>query len=125
MADRHILLIQLPEDGIGLLFYEGATVRVQGGIPRDAKLLGVYADWEWRTICVAFEHPSFPLCPEGAVPQRQNISFEFLEHPMAETWDMIPLRVGLSDSEYLNMQRWICERAAEIEGRAGNATEPG
>ena len=117
MNERHILMIQLSEEGIGMLFYEGATVRVQNGIPRDAVLLGVYTDWARRTICVAFEHPSFPVCSVGSEPRRQNISFEFLEHPMADTWDMIPLRIGLSDREYLDMQRWICRRAAEIEGR--------
>ncbi len=118
MKDRHLKIVQLPEEGIGLLFYDGATVRVHNGIPRDAVCLGVHADWSHRTLCVAFEHPSFPLCPEGAEPIRENIGFEFLEHPMAETWDIIPLRIGLSDREYLDMQRWICKRAAEIEGRA-------
>jgi hypothetical protein len=36
---------------------------------------------------------------------------------MAGTWDMVPLRIGMDAQEYLDMRKWICERAAEIEGR--------
>ncbi len=115
--ERHILVIQLPEEWLDTLFYDGATVRMMTGIPRDAQCVGVYADVARRCLCVAFEHPSFLATPIGGEPPRRNVSVEFLEHPMAETWDMIPLRVGMGQTEYLDMRRWICERAAEIEGR--------
>jgi hypothetical protein len=36
---------------------------------------------------------------------------------MAGTYDMIPLKIGMDEYQVLDMQRWICERAAEIEGR--------
>lgn len=115
--ERHLFVVQLPEEWAHLLFTDGATTRITTGIPRDARCLGVYADTPRRCICAVFEHPSFPLTPIGAEAPRCNISIEFLEHPMAETWDMIPLRIGMDEREYLDMRRWICERAAEIEGR--------
>jgi hypothetical protein len=115
--EEHIIMIALDECSLGVLLRDGATVRVSHGIPRDAHLMGVNADFTRRCFWAMFSHPSFPVCPLGAIPEARNVSFEFLEHPMADTWDMVPLRIGMDEGEYINMRKWICQRAAEIEGR--------
>lgn len=118
MNGKNVIIIRVAEKNMGLLFHEGATVRVMSGIPRDAKLLGVKTNWAYRTIEAMFEHPSFPFCEEGVEPETRWLGLEWLEHPMADTWDMIPLRIGMDYQEHIDMQKWICRRAAEIEGRA-------
>jgi hypothetical protein len=115
--ERHIIAVQMDERALGVLFRDGTVVRAVNGIPRDAKLLGVHTDFVRRCFVAMFEHPSFPVCMFGAEPERRYVGFEVLEHPMANTYDMIPLRIGMGEREYLDMRKWIYERAAEIEGR--------
>jgi len=115
---RNVVIVYLDERTLDVLLRDGATVRVVNGIPRDAELLGVYADFARRSVAAMFAHPSFPLCEEGAEPERRWVGFEVLEHPMAELYDLIPLRIGMDEQEYVDMRRWICQRAAAIEGRA-------
>lgn len=114
---RHVIAVRLDEHALSLLFRDGATVRVVGGIPKDARLLGVWTDHGRRCFVAAFEHPSFPEQPEGTEPALQRVGFEIIEHPMADMYDMIPLKINMDEREALDMQQWICRRAAEIEGR--------
>jgi hypothetical protein len=115
---RHILAITLNENEIDVFFREGATVRCMSGVPADARFLGVATDFATRQIVLHFEHESFPVCSPGARPVSRPAGYEILQHPYAHMLDMIPLRIGMDEQEYLDMQRWICERAAEIEGRS-------
>lgn len=114
---EHIVMVALDERMLDILLRDGATVRVMNGMPRDANLLGAHTDFARRCFFAMFEHPSFPLCEQGSIPETRYVGFEILEHPMADTYDMIPLRIGMVQGEWLDMRRWICERAAEIEGR--------
>jgi hypothetical protein len=115
---RHILAITLNEHEIDVFFREGATVRCMSGVPADARFLGAATDFATRQIILHFEHASFPVCFPGAQPVSRSAGYEILQHPYAQLLDMIPLRIGMDEQEYLDMQRWICERAAEIEGRS-------
>ena len=115
---RHILALVLDEQQMSLLFREGATVRCTLGVPPDAQLLGVWADFAHRAIVVQYEHPSFRPLGFGEAVERRYVGYEVLEHPQAGRYDVIPLKIGMDEREYLDMRRWICERAAEIEGRA-------
>lgn len=117
MEDRHIIAVRLDEPALATLMREGATIRCTQGMPRDAKLLSVHEDFYRRCFVAFFEHPSFPICKPGCEPESRNIGYEVLEHPNALDYSVIPIKVGMGYSEYLDVQRWICERAAQIEGR--------
>lgn len=117
MEPRHIIALALGEEQMDIFFREGATFRCMAGVPKDARLLGVWNDHTHRCLVVQYEHPTFPLCHPGAEPQRRNVGYEIIEHPFAQEYDMIPVKIGMPHNEYLDMRRWICERAAEIEGR--------
>jgi hypothetical protein len=117
MEPRHIIGVMIAEEHMDIFFREGATFRCFSGIPKDAKLLGVHADFQRRCFIAHYEHPSFPLCPIGAEPERRHVGYEIIEHPHAQEYDVIPIKIGMSENEYLDMRRWICERAADIEGR--------
>jgi hypothetical protein len=45
MRHEHIIMVALDERSLGVLLRDGATVRVTNGIPRDAELIGVNADF--------------------------------------------------------------------------------
>lgn len=107
----------LGEQHLDIFFREGATFRCMAGVPKDAVFLGCAADFSRRCFIAHYEHPSFPLCDPGAEPERVYVSYEIIEHPFAQEYDMIPVKIGMSIGEHLDMRKWICERAAEIEGR--------
>lgn len=115
MQSRHIIAIMLDEYCMSLLFQEGATVRCVSGMPRDAKLLGVHADFYRQCFVATFEHESFPPCLPGCEPERRYLGYEVLEHPDALHYDMVPVRVGMNEREFLDMRRWVKERAKALE----------
>ena len=38
-------------------------------IPEDVEVVSVYANWMSRTVEVMISHPSFPIVPEGMLPE--------------------------------------------------------
>lgn len=116
METRHIVAVQLDERLLNILLRDGATVRMMHGIPRAAALLGIAGDFARQCIVAHFEHPSFPPCAPGALPEQHPISFEIIEHPYARDYDFVPVRYGPDADEVLNMRQWILDRAAEILG---------
>ena len=118
MEPRHIIALMIGEEQLSDIFFrEGATFRCFAGVPKDATLLGIWNDHTRRCLMAQFEHPSFPVCGVGQEPERRFVGYEVLEHPHAADYDFVPLKFGAGAYEYLDMKRWICERAAEIEGR--------
>lgn len=39
------------------------------GVPPDARLLRLGYDWERDMVLAVYEHPSFPLCSRGQIPE--------------------------------------------------------
>ena len=115
--DRRIKVFRMGENELKSLLSAGTVIRPIVGVPRDAVLLGVHVNFSRRCFEIAFEHPDFPACPPGGEPMQESLAFEYLQHPMADTYDMVPLKFGMNLREFVDMQRWICERAAQIEGR--------
>lgn len=114
---RHLIAVRIDQQALNVLLRDGATVRVINGIPKDAKLLGIHHDSMRLALFATFEHPSFPPCPLGERMAEHRIGFEVIEHPMADMYDMIPLKINMNEREYFDMRGWICEQAAAIEGR--------
>ncbi len=86
---RHIATFQIDEQAMALLFHEGATFQCIEGVPSDAKLLGVHADFERMSIVAMFEHPSFLPRYVGAVPHQMPLQFRVIDHPAYETTQQV------------------------------------
>ena len=57
---RHVLCVHIPTRAFECLAREGVTTQCIQGVPADAKIVGVYFDFQADGFVLTFEHPSFP-----------------------------------------------------------------
>lgn len=66
VSHRHLCRVEFTGELLQGLITEGwevAHLKIDGGLPRDAVLVG--CDSTARTVSLLFEHPSFPECQDG------------------------------------------------------------
>lgn len=105
MESRHILVITIDAEAMPILFRTGAMLRCMAGVPPDARLLSVSADWLRQEFQAMFEHPSFPLCSLGCEPERRRAGWEIVEHPQASEIDAYPRFIGTEYQEIVRTER--------------------
>lgn len=60
----------------------GEWIRLDGGIPCDAKCVGLYIDYATESVVMTFEHESFPVVPIGGhVPYTASANVTCLYGP--------------------------------------------
>jgi hypothetical protein len=91
MDERRIVEVVLTEHMLGIMFREGALVRCMSGVPEDAVLLGVSADFARRVFTAHFEHLSFDKVAMGACPPTRMVALEVIESAYSEG---VTLRTG-------------------------------
>jgi hypothetical protein len=91
-AKRRIVEVVLTEHMLSVMFREGAMVRCMSGVPEDAVMLGVSADFARRAFVAHFEHPSFDEVDMAAFPPTRMIALEIVES--AENYYGATLRSG-------------------------------
>jgi hypothetical protein len=77
-----------------ILLFEGAMARCMSGVPPEAKMLGLVADYRRDAVILTFEHPTFAPVPDGVESPMLFASFEIVEDPGAAGRDFVYEQLG-------------------------------